>query len=305
MKILRLQCPNLECKRVVSVQYVPGMEEKIVKCPFCGRQSYLKDWGDNEQKKIDERKRREEEAQRRKEEEAQRRRETEARRQSEIEAQRQRDREALRIKDEEIQRQREQEAQRLREQEAQRLREQEAQRLREQEAQRLREQEAQRLREQEAQRLREQEAQRQREINLQQQQAEERIRMQEEQNRSALGVGRLVSMNTGATYNLSPGRNVVGRMAQTSTADIQIPDTTGSKRMSRSHFVINVLKENGQYVHYASLIRPDVNATFVNNMQLIYGQQVRLFSMDVIYLPDESLQFQVDSGNPDETQIFY
>ena len=109
-------------------------------------------------------------------------------------------------------------------------------------------------------------------------------------------LGRLKVLSSGKKFQLKPGRNVVGRQADNSTADIQIP-TEGSKRMSREHLIIEVRKVPGKgFVHYASLCKEKVNATFVNDAGLEYGDCVVLHHGDIIKLPDSDVKFEI----PDE-----
>lgn len=273
--MLRIQCPN--CKEWLSVKYTPDMEELMITCPYCRMKSPFKDW-----KKNDTRRKAEEEERKKREEEERRRQEE-------------------RIRREEEERQRQEEERIRREEEERKRQEEEAQRRNAEELRRRQEEEEQRRAEQE--RLyREEEERKKRE-------EEERRRLemaggwQQPVGNYDNATGSLVLLNSGYVYSLFPGRNVVGRMASSSTADIQIPDMTGQRRMSRSHLVINVLKENGRFVHYASLNSPSVNRTCVNNIPLIYGQQVLLHSGDIIDLPDEPIRFEVIERNEEETEL--
>ena len=100
-------------------------------------------------------------------------------------------------------------------------------------------------------------------------------------------------------FLLREGRNVIGRKAQASQATIQI-DTHGQKRMSREHIVINVTASPLMgYVHTVSLYKQQVNATMVNNQQLMFGDEVVLKSNDLIQLPDATLR--IVSPDEDET----
>ena len=265
MPLLKAQCPN--CKQWLSVQYSPEMEELMVACPYCRDKKPFKNWN-----KKDERRNAEEERKRKEEE----------RKRLEAEEERRRQEEIRRRQEEENRRRQEEENRRRQEEENRRRQEEENRRRQEEEVQRQRA-EQERLYREEQERLRREE--------------EERKRWQ------SFTIGTLVALNCGNTYSLFPGRNVVGRMANSSTADIQIPDLTGQRRMSRSHLVINVLKENGRFVHYASLNSPSVNRTCVNNMPLIYGQQVLLHSGDIIDLPGESIRFETIENNQEETEL--
>ena len=111
-----------------------------------------------------------------------------------------------------------------------------------------------------------------------------------------LTLGRIKVVSSGKTFQLRIGKNIIGRQAQQSTADIQIP-TEGSKRMSREHLIIELKKVQGKgIVHYASLYKQNVNETLINNVPLEYGDCVVLSHGDVINLPDAKVKFEI----PDE-----
>lgn len=109
-------------------------------------------------------------------------------------------------------------------------------------------------------------------------------------------LGKLNVVGTGVSFQLKPGRNVIGRKASTSQADFQI-DTAGSKFMSREHLLVEVknLPSMG-FVHYVSLLKEKLNATFIGNDQLIYGDCIVLNHGDTVKLPDAVLKFEI----PDE-----
>lgn len=112
-----------------------------------------------------------------------------------------------------------------------------------------------------------------------------------------------VQGNGKETYNLKIGRNVVGRKASASTADIQIA-TAENRRMSRKHVVIEVKKIAGRgMVHYISLYKERLNPTFIGNEKMEYGDVLELNDGDIIRLPDCNLKFEI----PDEegTQFDY
>lgn len=104
--------------------------------------------------------------------------------------------------------------------------------------------------------------------------------------------GVLVNISTGERFPLRNGRNIVGRKAQDSAADIQIECPT--KRLSREHLVIQVTADDGSgYKHCASLYKEKENATFVDNLELIYSDKVILRDHDIIKLPDVSVRFEI------------
>lgn len=110
-----------------------------------------------------------------------------------------------------------------------------------------------------------------------------------------LGVLRKVAGGS-EQYQLKLGKNVVGRKANVSSADIQI-QTGESRRMSREHVVIEVKKVEGRgLVHYISLYKEKLNPTFVGDERLEYGDCLVLNQGDEIKLPDCTLIFEI----PDE-----
>lgn len=106
-------------------------------------------------------------------------------------------------------------------------------------------------------------------------------------------LGRLKILGGSGSYQLKPGRNVIGRRGQKSEANFQI-DTGEKRSMSREHIVIEVKKvPNKGFVHYISLFKEKVNKTYIGNEPLIYGDCVVLAHGDVIKLPDANLKFEL------------
>ena len=99
-------------------------------------------------------------------------------------------------------------------------------------------------------------------------------------------------------FLLKMGRNVIGREAKSSTADIQIPlQTTERSRMSREHLMIDVNKVIGKgIVHHLSLYKANVNETLFNGEKLEAPDRIILKNGDVITLPEAKLVFEI----PDE-----
>lgn len=109
-------------------------------------------------------------------------------------------------------------------------------------------------------------------------------------------LGKLRVMPSGPSFQLKPGKNIIGRRATQSSADFQIL-MEGSKRLSREHLVIEIKKVQGKgFVHYASLCKQKTNKTFIGNEQLEYGDCVVLNHGDIIKLPDVNVKFEI----PDE-----
>lgn len=114
-------------------------------------------------------------------------------------------------------------------------------------------------------------------------------------------LGRLIVTESGDTYQLKVGKNIVGRKSKNSQSDFQI-DTGENRAMSRSHIVIDVKKvEYRGFIHSISLYKENVNATFIGDEPLLPGDSVILNDGDIIKLPGTILRFEI----PDEeaTQI--
>ncbi len=111
-------------------------------------------------------------------------------------------------------------------------------------------------------------------------------------NTEAQNLGRLrVLDGSNATYKLKLGRNIIGRKASVTKADIQLQAT---QRMSREHLIIDVQEEMGNtYSHRASLYKEHVNNTYIGASRLEYGDRVRLHNGDIIRLPDLDITIEM------------
>ena len=109
-------------------------------------------------------------------------------------------------------------------------------------------------------------------------------------------VGRLINHKSRISYPLKGGRNIIGRKAAKSNAEIRI-DTGADRTMSREHLLIDV--KNVPYkgiVHYASLYKENVNPTFIGDVLLQFGDTIVLNHGDMVRLPGSTLRFEI----PDE-----
>lgn len=114
-------------------------------------------------------------------------------------------------------------------------------------------------------------------------------------------LGKVTAIGSGVSYQLRPGRNVIGRKGQKSEANFQI-DTADKRSMSREHIVIEVKKLPLKgFVHYVSLYKEKVNKTSIGNEPLLFGDCIVLNHGDIIKLPDASLKFEIPDG--EETDI--
>lgn len=91
--------------------------------------------------------------------------------------------------------------------------------------------------------------------------------------------------------NLKLGRNVIGRYAPSSKADIQI-DTPDRNVLSREHAVIDVKEVNGKYIYKFSLYKERVNETKVAGKKIAYGDALYLKPGDIIELPSVIMFFK-------------
>ena len=109
-------------------------------------------------------------------------------------------------------------------------------------------------------------------------------------------IGLIHIFDANLTFQLKPGRNVIGRKSANSRANFQIH--TGEKRsMSREHILIDVKNHPSKgLIHCVSLCKEKVNKTFVGSEQLLYGDCIILKPGDIIKLPDAVLIFDI----PDE-----
>ncbi len=108
-------------------------------------------------------------------------------------------------------------------------------------------------------------------------------------------VGRLVVVSTSMPFQLTAGRNIIGRMATGSVANVQIP--CEGRLVSRDHLLIEIENETGKgLVHYVSLNKQQVNPTYVGDVLLEYGNKIVLKHNDIIKLPGMEVRFEL----PDE-----
>ena len=103
-------------------------------------------------------------------------------------------------------------------------------------------------------------------------------------------VGRLVAVAGNlAPMQLKEGRNILGRENSSAALDIALP--AQYRYVSRQHLIIDVKRTIVGYTHTVMLCKSEVNKTYINSMQLVYGDQVILNDGDIVKLPDLSLRF--------------
>ena len=110
--------------------------------------------------------------------------------------------------------------------------------------------------------------------------------------------GELVDMTSGASYNLSLGKNTIGRKATTSQATVQIE--TSDRYMSRVHAEIRF---DGRF-HFFRVLT-EKNPTLVNGQVVRKDEELILQGGETITMANTPLLFQVrnSANNKDETII--
>lgn len=103
--------------------------------------------------------------------------------------------------------------------------------------------------------------------------------------------GRLVLLPDGAIFELEIGVNIIGRKANSSTADIQIP--TKTKLMSRCHSIIEVKKVSGKGLVYYLSNCENKNDTYIGINKLEQGDCIVLKNGDQIRMADVKLCFEI------------
>lgn len=76
-------------------------------------------------------------------------------------------------------------------------------------------------------------------------------------------IGNLKIHGSDTIIQLKKGRNIIGRKASSSKADIQLSDE--SNTMSREHFYIDVLIQGGKVIHILSVCPTAKNSTLLND----------------------------------------
>jgi pSer/pThr/pTyr-binding forkhead associated (FHA) protein len=105
-----------------------------------------------------------------------------------------------------------------------------------------------------------------------------------------MAVGKLVNLANNATYSLSEGVNTIGRMAQSSTASLQID--TDDRTMSRSHARIDVVSTQIGMSHFF-MNDKNKNETFVNSQQIGADDRILLSNGDIIQMGKTRLRFVI------------
>ena len=104
-------------------------------------------------------------------------------------------------------------------------------------------------------------------------------------------------------FDLKIGRNIIGRNAATSKADIKI-DTADLRHISREHAIVDVEEESGKYTCYFSLYKKESNDTYVLDKKVVYGDKVCLNHGDILRFPD-NVTMIFDMTDKDGTSINY
>lgn len=103
--------------------------------------------------------------------------------------------------------------------------------------------------------------------------------------------GKLVFLNGNIpAAQLREGCNIVGREANSSSANIRLPRTFD--RISREHLEINVKRVGGGYKHEIKLYKREVNTTMLNSTTMGGGDVYLLNDGDLIKLPELTIRFE-------------
>lgn len=117
--------------------------------------------------------------------------------------------------------------------------------------------------------------------------------------------GRLVIPSLNLVFNLKIGKNIIGRKAQSSSANFQIP--CQERLMSRDHILIEVKKDETKgYKHILSLNKEHSNPTFINGNRLEYGEKIILCNDNIIKMPYTEagrLEIRFEIPDPEKTDI--
>lgn len=98
--------------------------------------------------------------------------------------------------------------------------------------------------------------------------------------------GVLECPSLGLSFQLKAGRNVIGRKAESSKADVQLP--CRGRLASREHIVIDVVgSPSAGYVHQVSLYKERVNKVLVGSGVLEWGDVLVIGNGDSLTIPDE------------------
>lgn len=112
-----------------------------------------------------------------------------------------------------------------------------------------------------------------------------------------LDVGQIRVIATNEVQRLKPGSNVIGRRAQTGTADIKI---STDMYMSRRHVQIDVVKKNGGYEHHLVEINSK-NIVNLNGKPINRGDVLVLKFGDILTLGTTDIAFE--SNDEESTKL--
>ena len=107
-------------------------------------------------------------------------------------------------------------------------------------------------------------------------------------------IGRLIKPDHTGEYPLQLGMNIVGRKAQTSTANVQI-DTT-DLYMSRSHAAIEVRQSPNGSITHTLFNMHNKNNTYVNAQLIKEGDRIILNGGEVLKLANTVLLFETNEN---------
>lgn len=107
--------------------------------------------------------------------------------------------------------------------------------------------------------------------------------------KSAVTIGCLKLPDEEELAQLKEGRNIIGRASSTSTATIQVKDTT--RTMSRNHYYIDVLVYGSTVRHLLSVVPEAPNDTKLNGVKLEKTDKLVLNNGDIIRSGQAEVEF--------------
>ena len=98
-------------------------------------------------------------------------------------------------------------------------------------------------------------------------------------------------VHAGTRYQLAEGRNIVGRMAKDSNADVKIE--TKDRYMSRLNTIINVRKVDKELM-VSITTHKNLNPIFVGKVQILDGDEIMLQNGDTITMGETKIKLLIE-----------
>ncbi len=110
--------------------------------------------------------------------------------------------------------------------------------------------------------------------------------------KDSCGKSALLELN-GTCYQLSLGKNIVGRKAATSTATVQL--ATDDRYMSRQHVVINVVRMHDGNIKSIISNYQNKNSTLINGEVISAGDEIVLTDGAIIHMGHRQISYAVNN----------